>query len=390
MSNFILFLDYHMFGDIRFRMKELLCFFLFLFLWCHCTPEKECRDYLLDDHIFVHEFPRTFYLSGGNPVDFDVIGVLSFRIADTLLLVSTANPEGFRTIISLPSETNRGSYLQVGNGPLEFTQRISVGASIFFETGGHWYETLYDSPRGRFYYFDLTETIRRQEPRFSLVADSLPDRAFNFIPVGSDFYFIRSIAPRSSSSYRFFLRNGKPYTTKELDLLNRPYIHDRPGVGKHASLLSSSFQISPDRKKLLECPHYFGLINIIPVDTVTRGKTLCLEREPLTFEKLEIVPRQERIVYTQVLRAYPAFFAVLQKNESWASSRRAEGKDHNLLLFDWDGNPLAELKLDCRCICFDIDFRNSELYVVDNEDTFRRYDLSSVLSELDLIRNSPD
>lgn len=363
-------------------MRISVCCFFFLLLLANCSKNKKCTDYVLENNEVISAFPRSYEISSGEFVDVGMMGILSFRIIDTLLLVSSSDLGGFRTIISLPNKINYGSYLKVGNGPQEFINRISLNESAFFVANDNLYEILYDGQRGKLYHFDITETIRRQAMRLTLVADSLPCRVFNFLPIDTDFYFFRSIGQKSPKPYRFFWRSGERYENRDLKILNSSGIHDIQGLGNHAPLLSSSFQISLNKEKLIECPRYFGLINILPVDTTLHGKTLRLQRQLKTFKELEAISKRDRIRYTSVLRAYPSYFAVLWIEESDGSYHSSEGKNYEILFFDWNGNPLVELKLDRRFISFDIDFSNSELYILDTKDEFYKYDISNILSEL--------
>lgn len=365
-------------------MRIFVCRFglLFLLLLMGCGKNKEAADCVLENKCIISAFLRDHEISDGKPVDVGIMGILSFRIVDTLLLVTSSDSEGFRTLISLPNKVNYGSYLKVGNGPREFINRVLLNGSTFFVADNHLYETLYDGQRGKLYHFDITETIRRQAAHLSCVADSLPCRVFNFLPVDTDFYFFRTIGQKAPKPYRFFWRSGKQYENRDLKILNGYGIHDVRGLGKHASLLNSACQISPDKKTLVECPNYFGVVNIVPIDTVLPGKTLCLQPDLKTFEELEAIPRQDRTLYIPMLRAYPSFFAVLWVDESDILFHRSEGKNYDILFFDWNGTPLAKWKLDRRIVSFDIDFHNSELYVLDKEDEFYKYDISTILSEL--------
>ena len=55
----------------------------------------------------------------------------------------------------------------------------------------------------------------------------------------------------------------------------------------------------------------------------------------------------------------------------------------SILLFDWDGKPLAELKLTRFVNSFDIDMVNKTLYVFDvYNDKMFAYDLSEVLNKI--------
>ncbi len=53
-------------------------------------------------------------------------------------------------------------------------------------------------------------------------------------------------------------------------------------------------------------------------------------------------------------------------------------------LFDWNGNPLAEILLDRQATSFDIDFVNGNLYILDGQtEEFYRYDIGNLLALID-------
>lgn len=338
----------------------------------------------MEDYRFIREFPHTYALTGGDWVDFGAIGNLGFRIQDTLLLITSSDNKSFRTICSLPMQRKIGAFLSVGSGPEEFVYRRYVLASTFDTLLHHVNELLYDDLRGQLYRFDITETLATHHLNIELVQDSLPQGCTEFFPIGRDFYYCRCTEDRPTSSYRFFLCEGKKYTTSDLEIANMPRIQDVYNLRQHISLLSSPSAISTNRDWIIESPYYFGLINLYPTDSIRRGKTLILADKMYTFEELESVPLSDRMRYIQNIVSYPRFFAVLWVNETTSDYRRIEGKNYSILFFDWNGNPLAQLQLDRRVISFDIDFRTSELYVLDKSDEFYKYDISHILSALHL------
>ena len=82
-------------------------------------------------------------------------------------------------------------------------------------------------------------------------------------------------------------------------------------------------------------------------------------------------------------RLFSHFWGVIFTNEL---SYKEEGRRiPNILLFDWDGKPLAQLNLTNPALSFDIDFANGHLYTFDYKtDAFRN--LKVVLQEQHVIQ----
>ncbi|MFC4871156.1 hypothetical protein [Negadavirga shengliensis] len=91
----------------------------------------------------------------------------------------------------------------------------------------------------------------------------------------------------------------------------------------------------------------------------------------------------DRILKFSDLRVYDDFFGVVYINEKEKIYETSRKNLPSILLFNWNGDPIAKLKLQNYISSFDIDFTQSELYTFDiQSDEFFKYDISDILDEL--------
>lgn len=102
-------------------MKKSLAIVLIGLVLSSCSMNPEAHM-AFEEVRYIREFPRTYSLTAqdAESVDFGIIGTQDFIVHDSLLILSTANKNGFLTFLSLPDHRNLGSYLLLGNGPQEF------------------------------------------------------------------------------------------------------------------------------------------------------------------------------------------------------------------------------------------------------------------------------
>lgn len=89
-----------------------------------------------------------------------------------------------------------------------------------------------------------------------------------------------------------------------------------------------------------------------------------------------------RSTFTRV-NVYDDFFAVMYDGGKMYKELRLVKNNSKIFIFDWNGNPIAELNLPCLADVFDIDVRNGILLTLDREsETIMKYDIPEILKEL--------
>lgn len=115
-------------------------------------------------------------------------------------------------------------------------------------------------------------------------------------------------------------------------------------------------------------------------------KVICLEDELNTINMVQKKSEEEWSDQFSDLRSFDDFFGVVYTQGAKYYDEELDSKNlySSILLFDWQGNPLAKLKLKNQITSFGIDFKNGELYTLnfDEEDSFYKYDIRHVIKEL--------
>ena len=89
----------------------------------------------------------------------------------------------------------------------------------------------------------------------------------------------------------------------------------------------------------------------------------------------------ERIETFADLRLFPCFWGIVFINDYSYTSEKM--RLPNILLFDWNGEPLAQLNLNNHITAFNIDFINGYLYTLDRRtDIFCKYDIREIPGKL--------
>jgi len=129
---------------------------------------------------------------------------------------------------------------------------------------------------------------------------------------------------------------------------------------------------------MVEMPIGLNFIHVFSLDG-SFARTICPGTVADNIEKIERIKPEDKNYTFADLRLFDGFFGVVQIYEN----RTERKKLPNILLFDWDGNPLAKWKLDHHITSFDIDMANGHLYTFDvRSDEFFRYDVKEDLKAL--------
>lgn len=87
---------------------------------CAESPSSDTDYMVLDEIVYVNQFPQTIELADALRIELDVIGGTKFAILDSIsIFFSTQNPNGMWSFLSFPNYEPLGSFLIKGNGPNE-------------------------------------------------------------------------------------------------------------------------------------------------------------------------------------------------------------------------------------------------------------------------------
>lgn len=348
---------------------------------CNNSSFSSSNYMVLENVEYVDEFPQTFLLQDRSASNVDVIGIKNFIIYDSLMILSTNDEEGLWSFFSLPDECYLGKFLTRGNGPFEFIFPPRVNTEVkIVEANNTLLAYIYDSQRGKVLKMNVTESLRDNKTDISVQHDSLPAFLFNFAIIDDASFFCKGVDQHHTQQLRYLLEKGEEVVPDVLQKLNQASIEE----GEDINILSTNTKLG-NGNVVVEAPIGLNYINLYSLDG-SLGKTICVGKELDCIEKIERKEVWDRMYTYADLRVYADFFGAVYINEDEKTYQMKRERLPSILLFDWNGAPLAELKLDHFITSFDIDFTNGNLYTLDvHSDEFYTYNIKDILAALGLM-----
>lgn len=364
-------------------LNAILFSLIVTFILMGCENDSfEHPNYMAFNNVeYVTEFPETFSLQNKSIPNIDIIGMRNFAIYDSILILNTTKPNGLWSFYSLLNYQKYGDHLKRGEGPLEFMQGPSASSnSKITNEGDQLVAFLYDFQKGRLLKLNITKSIETNNQQLSILNDDLPPFLFNFTFIDSSRYLIKKIENSNRQQIRSFIKDGHESEISILKKLNQASIVQ----GEDYNILSTITKYNNKNNVFLEMPIGLNYLNIYSLDS-TIAKTICIGEKLNDIEEIQKQSPEERIYTFANSRIYDDFLGVVFINEGKKNYQTNRTKLPSILLFDWNGHPLAELKLENHITSFDIDFINQELYTFDvHSDEFFKYDIKDILTTLKL------
>jgi hypothetical protein len=360
-------------------MLNRIALFAVLFL-TNCTSPSPSNFMALDEVDYVQSFPQTFSLENGLEPPIDIIGIKSFAIYDSLLIFSTTDKEGLWSFLSLPDYNFLDKFLTVGQGPFEFApfQAPSVdNITKFSMEDNQIFACIYDFHRNHMCKMDVNKSLSTNELQISLLKE-FPPSLFNITVIDSTKFLCKGINDNQTQQLRYIIDGKDTIISDFMQRLNQPAIRE----GEDINILSTITKYSDDHQLVVEMPIGLNYINMYSLDS-SFGKTICMGKTLDDINKIQNKQRFDRIYTYAHMSLFEDFFGIVRINEDEKTYQTKRTKLPSILLFDWQGTPLAELKLNRFITSFDIDFNDGYLYTLDiHSDEFYRYDIKNILTKL--------
>ncbi len=364
-------------------MKKKTIFYLIactVMLWLQSCKHNTSSDnnMAFDSVNFVEKFPRSITLQNKTEPKIDVIGIRNFAIYDSLLIFSTINDDALWSLVSLNNYSTLGNFLKKGQGPFEFIESPSVGSRATFSKQDSLFAYIYDSQKGNLLKMNIDESLRSKETKIYSVSQSLPSFLFNLVLIDSVTFMGKEINPTQTQQIRYLIHGKDKKPIQMLSKLNNAKIEQ----GEDINILSTITKRNEKQNILVEMPIGLNHLNLYTLDGKLR-KSICIGKQLDNIDDIQEKKRQNRLYTFADLRIFEKYFGVLQINEEEETYQTARRKKPSILLFDWVGNPLAELKLDHHITSFDIDFQKGDLYTFDaHSDEFYKYNIKDFLTDI--------
>lgn len=297
----------------------------------------------------------------------------NFIIYDSLMIIETGRKDRQIDIVSRDSGQVLFSFLSQGNGNDETTHPITFASwTSFYHKNDSLYCNIFDAQRKRMLKANLTKSVHDKQ---LCVTRLFPDIRFGFPAfwtktIGDSIVVCKSM-DHGVGQHREIHMNSVQISNAAVDKMNRIRIPE----GEDVNVLSSMMVTHPDGYKLAEIMLGMNYLNIYSVDGTYR-RTICVESEIDKLSDILATPRERRKYYFANAKAYDFGFAVLKYNIT--NLQYQENSDYipSILIFDWAGNALGEIKSNFKFIRFEIDMDNKQIYVLDDNDRLMRFVLN--------------
>lgn len=308
------------------------------------------------DHI-----QNVFELTDFHSVPINTIGLIDLAVYDTLLLVSSSSEkEKYVTAYDIIEYNKVGSVFNKGrakgelNGPKSFS---SMGVDC---QGEHIYVYVFDGQQNLIK-VDLDNSLRSGNTVFETIESDTRLIAPRITFLDGSSLMITSLDENNCRKIRSIRDDdGTIRTTKNQSYLNDYSVRNPKDINAISTLSSygKKYRRIVEAGLQLNSIHIYSLLGDF-AKTIQLGKPLSVE---------SILSTRESHIKDQFghLVAYDDFFALLYYNASESEQLDARVTP-TLLLFQWDGTPLAEFRVPFSASSFDIDLRTGELYLLDRQ-----------------------
>jgi hypothetical protein len=222
---------------------------------------------------------------------------------------------------------------------------------------------------------NIDESIQNRELSIYTLNDSLPKYLFNFEMIDSAYYFCKELAGTDRQQIRYLSEAGEKVIPPHLEKLNRASVSE----GEDFNILATTTKVNIERNLVIEAAASMNFINLYSLDG-SFGKTICVEKKLDNIAKIEAKSELSRKLTLRHPSLYPQFWGVLYWNVELSAFATEKANSSAILFFDYEGEPLAEIKLNTFVTSFDIDFANGTLYTLNHQsDAFNKYDIRDIL-----------
>ena len=228
---------------------------------------------------------------------------------------------------------------------------------------------------------NIHESIKNSTLDITKLTDKIPRAIFNLVVIDSTTFFCKEPDNTITQQIRSIVKDANKTIPPILQKLNDARLRPNEDI----NIITTITKQNVDNGIFIEMPARLNYLNMYLLDS-SFCKTICVGKRLDDIEKIQDIERDSRIFNFSDIRMFNDFWSVLYVNEEDGAYYFSHEKRKNhpaILLFDWQGEPLAEIKLDRFITTFDIDFINGKLYTLDyTSDEFYVYDIKDILAKI--------
>ena len=318
-------------------------FFLFLIVAISCkrSPEK------------ISSFPLEFNLKGfkiGGKAEFKIVNL---NIYDNILIATTISKQNILHLYDLNSLNHISSSIKVGSGPDEIH---NPSFSVFNNQKGILW--LNDLGEQSVIGYKINNLIKQKKNSFAYIkppSSTFPDNYF--IPVKKSLF----LYPTRNPEYYFYCANKKGVIIDSLNIKNKTNIY--PSVNKKDLYYALWYHstIHPSQEKIALAYMFADII--VGIDL--KGNIIFQKQGPDLIKEEPQKIRSPNVKETyQKLKSDKDYIYGLYLGKSINSLKGKKYKSNHpntIFVFNWEGDPIAEIKLEHPILDFAIDKKNKRI-----------------------------
>lgn len=354
----------------------LKCVAIFCIFISLCVACVNMRYFAFDDIRTVKTFPVIYELCSPEVLELDVVGLQGIKVLDKYIVVSRTSDSGSLSIFSKDTDEYVGDFLKIGNGPGEILYAPFISWIDFSDDERYAY--VYDY-KGNYLEYDLSASIVDMVPVWNCLAEKLPvTDAARYFYIDENMLLCRRCKPDRNGYERMIVDcKGNVIPSPNVESLNEI-------TSSEMNLLSTGFAINSKEKRIAEFGSRINVIHLYSyVDDYS--VTLSVGDKMLPLDEWEQFSEDgmKKMYYDS--KSFDKFFAALYIGDTIGNLDSGSFGTPQIQLFDWNGNPIAEIVVPMRALYFDIDIADKKLYVVDYEtENIMRYDISEIFDTLQM------
>ena len=358
----------------------LSCTILFL-ASCNHWKGKIAKETMAFDTVIYQKDPLATYVLDKRKsrcVVSDNLPVKNFAIVDSLMFVDTGRDHGMVEVLSMNDFLSKGSFGNKGRASGEFTNGINLGLyTTFRKKGNTLCATLYDMVTGKVFSVDISSFLKHGKA--ILVEEfkntEIPQPAFWVKQLSDSVLFAKVLTNEETTQRRLLVRNGNVENLKSMAFADEFAVPQNTDF----NMISTLIGVSPDQRKCVEAMLDMNYMNVY-TPMSGKGFTVCCgDKLDLLSDALSLSKAERRYMFADV-RAYDFGFAVLKYDIDERTYEAGDDFKPTILVLDWNGKSLGELKPNIKFNHFDMDVRKGFLYVLDAESRIRQYSIPAIKS----------
>ena len=328
----------------------------------------------------VHEVDflnRTDDVIEGKLVKNELLGAKDIIVFDTLLMITTSNPEGQLQVFSLNTLEPLGAFCKKGRARNEMLNLSSITEQAYYRNG-HLILALTDGPHP-FKELDVTASLQSGNAEIISSQECLSGADGEFMILGNDYNYryeyeknIFGIEEVTGVPARYTVyKDGKE---RELKFFKN--LMDTESPNKTLPYIGSLYK-HPQRNIVVQS--FSNMDYLLFMDFDADKYFAIHQKGSLTFNDTYVHSKLQMPSHFTDGASSSKYLMFLYRQGDYTQKTTAGDWYPELLVFDWNGNYITGFKMDMRLRMIEYDEIHSVLYGLNNDEELYAYDMSKIM-----------